>query len=124
MSFLTRAIVLLVSNAIALFAAAYFVSGFSVGPGWESYAKVALILTIVNIFIRPLLKAIFSPIIFITLGLGVVIVNAIILYAVDYFSPDLAITGLYPLVYATLIISVVNAVLSIVSKKVRENESA
>lgn len=124
MSFLTRAIIILVSNAIALFTAAYFVDGFSIGPGWESYIKVAIILTAVNIFIRPLLKAIFSPIIFITLGLGVVVVNAIILYAVDYFSPDLMITGLYPLVYATLIISVVNAILSMISKKVRENENA
>ena len=124
MSFLTRLIVLFVSNAIALFAAAYFVTGFSINPGWESYAKIALILTIINIFIRPLLKAIFSPVIFITLGLGVILVNAVILYAVDYFSPDLAIAGLYPLVYATLIISVVNAVLSIVSKKVRENENS
>ncbi|MCL5012318.1 MAG: phage holin family protein [Patescibacteria group bacterium] len=124
MSFLTRLIVLFVSNIVALFAAAYFVVGFSINPGWESYAKVALILTVINIFIRPLLKAIFSPVIFITLGLGVILVNALILYVVDYFSPDLVIAGLYPLVYATLIISAVNAVLSIVSKKVRENENA
>ncbi len=124
MHFLTRAVVLFICNAVALFAAAYFVSGFTVAPGWESYAKVALILTIINIFIRPLLKAILSPLIFITLGLGVVVVNAVILYAVDAFSPDLTIAGLYPLVYATLIISVVNAILSIVSKKVQENENA
>ncbi len=124
MRFLARAVILFVCNAVALFAATYFVSGFSIAPGWESYAKVALILTIINIFIRPLLKAILSPIIFITLGLGVVMVNAIILYAVDSFSPDLTIAGLYPLVYATLIISVVNAILSIVSKKVQENEEA
>lgn len=124
MSFLTRALVLLVSNAVALFAAAYFVSGFSIQASWESYAKVAIILTVVNIFIRPLLKAIFSPVIFITLGLGVIVVNALILYVIDYFSPDLTIAGLYPLIYATLIISVVNAILSMVSKKVRENEAA
>jgi len=124
MSFLTRAIVLFVSNAIALFAATYFVTGFSVTPGWGAYAKVALILTIINIFIRPLLKAVLSPLIFITLGLGILVVNALILYAVDAFSVDLTIAGLYPLVYATLIISVVNAVLSIISKRIRENENS
>jgi putative membrane protein len=124
MSFLTRGVVLFVSNAVALFAATYFVTGFSVSAGWESYAKVALILTVINIFIRPLLKAVLSPLIFITLGLGVVLVNALILYGVDVLSPDLTITGLYPLIYATLIISVVNALISLISKKVRENENA
>ena len=124
MSFLTRGIVLFVSNTVALFVATYFVAGFSVSAGWESYVKVALILTIINIFIRPLLKAVLSPLIFITLGLGVILVNALILYGVDALSPDLTITGLYPLIYATLIISVVNAVISLISKKVRENENA
>ena len=124
MNFLTRAIIIFACNVVALFAAAYFVTGFSMTPGWEAYAKVALILTIINIFIRPLLKVILSPIIFITFGLGVLVVNALILYVVDAFSVDLTITGLYPLVYATLIISVVNAVLSIISKKMRESENA
>ncbi|MFA7201434.1 MAG: phage holin family protein [Candidatus Paceibacterota bacterium] len=124
MHFLTRIIILFICNAIALFAAVYFVNGFSIAPGWESYAKVALILTIINIFIRPLLKAILSPLIFITLGIGVLVVNAVILYAVDSFSPELTVAGLYPLVYATLLISVVNAILSVISKKVREDENA
>jgi putative membrane protein len=117
---ISRVLVQLLANAAALYASQYFIEGFSVAPTIEAYAKVAAVLTLVNIFIRPILKFIFSPVIFITLGLGVIIVNALLLYGVDYFLPELAIAGLYPLVYATLIISVINYIASKSSKKKAE----
>jgi uncharacterized membrane protein YvlD (DUF360 family) len=58
-----------------------------------------------------------GPIIIITLGLGIIIINAIILYLLDYFLVQITISGLYPLIYATLIISVINLVFHFSAKR-------
>ena len=117
MSIVSRIVVHLLANAAALYASQHFIEGFGVTPNVGAYLKVAAVLTVVNIIIRPILKLIFSPIIFITLGLGVLVVNALLLYGVDYFLQELTISGLFPLVYATLIISVINWIVSLSAKK-------
>ncbi len=117
MHFISRIVIQLLANGAALYACQYFIDGFAVTPTVEGYLKVAAVLTIVNIVIRPIVKLIFSPIIFITLGLGILVVNALLLYGVDYFLPELTIAGLFPLVYATLVISVVNYIVSASAKK-------
>lgn len=117
MNIVSRIIIQLLANGIALVASAYFIEGFSITPTPQAYIKVAVILTIVNIFLRPLLKLVLSPLIFITLGLGVLIINALLLYGIDYIVPELTITGLFALVYATLITSVLNYLASAISKK-------
>jgi putative membrane protein len=56
--------------ALALFAAAYFLPGIRVsGNGWIVYAVMALILSIVNLVVRPILKFFAFPLTVITLGL-------------------------------------------------------
>src|SRR3989344_1194326 len=108
MSFISRILIQLLANGAALYVSQYFIDGFDVVPSVEAYLKVAAVLTLVNIFIRPILKLIFSPVIFITLGLGVLVVNALLLYGVDFVLTEITIAGLFPLVYATVIISVAN----------------
>lgn len=117
MKFIFKLIFLLASNTLALLAADYFVEGFFIQPTWQSYLKVAAVFTILNLFLRPILKLVLSPLIFITLGLGVIIVNALILYGLDWLLNDITITGLYPLIYATLIIGVVNFFFHFSAKK-------
>ncbi|KKS82785.1 MAG: hypothetical protein UV58_C0005G0039 [Candidatus Wolfebacteria bacterium GW2011_GWC1_43_10] len=108
MKLIFKLIFLLASNAIALAIADYFVSGFDIQPTWQAYLEVIAVFTLINLLVRPILKLVLSPIIFITLGLGVIIVNALVLYALDWLVTGVTIAGLYPLVYATLIISIAN----------------
>lgn len=117
MKYIYKFLIAIFSYGVALWVATTYVQGFSLAPTLEAYAKCALILTLLHVFIRPILKIILSPLILITFGFGVFIVNALLLYGVDMVSSDLAIAGLYPLVYATLIISVVSAVLSYTARK-------
>lgn len=112
-----RLLVYLVANAIGIGIAAYFIEGVSIDSTIEAYLKAAALLTIGNLLVRPILKIVLGPLIIITLGLGIIVVNALILYGVDYISTDITITGLYPLVYATLILAVINGVFSYSAKK-------
>ncbi|MCR4275357.1 MAG: phage holin family protein [Candidatus Wolfebacteria bacterium] len=105
------------SNVLALLAAKYFISGFSISASLYGLASATLIFTLINMFIRPILKLIFTPIIFITLGLGIIIVNTLTLYILDYFSTDITISGLTPLLYATILISVINLLVHFSAKR-------
>lgn len=112
-----RLLIQVIANAIGIGVAAYFIDGMSVDPTFEAYLKAAALLTLGNLIIRPILKIVLGPLIIITLGLGIIVINALILYGVDYISSDITISGLYPLVYATLILAVINGIFSYSAKK-------
>lgn len=122
MNLISRVIIQLLANGAALYASQYFIDGFSVTPSVEAYLKIAAILTVVHLIIRPILRLILSPVIFITLGLGAIVLNAVLLYVVDYFMADLSISGLFPLVYATLIIGIVNYLITVSARKHAQSE--
>ena len=116
-----RIIVIFVINIVGLALAAYFVKGFSITQDPLTYLKVGAIFTVLNLFVRPILKLLLSPLVLITFGLGILVVNALVLYLLYRVYPigisiDMS-AGLYPLVYATLIISAVHFIIGFVAKK-------
>lgn len=123
MKWIIRLLSALVINAVALYAATYFIPGFWMSPTLEAYAKVALVFTVIGAILRPILKVVLGPLILITFGIGIVVVNALILYLLDHLMPELAISGLIPLVYATLLISVVNSILSVGARRAAESNA-
>lgn len=115
---ITKIIILFALNAAALYAAVYFVDGFEIIGGRVEFAVVAAIFTLINFFIKPIIKLVLSPVIIITLGLGLVLVNAVMLYFLDFVSDSVIINGTIPLIYATVVISVVHFVLGFFMKKI------
>ncbi len=118
MKFISRLIFYFFINFIALLAAAYFIKEFKVAPDLASFSLIAGVFTLINIFIRPILKLILSPIIVLTFGFGIILVNALTLYLLDIISTDITITGLSVIIYATLIISIINILISFSAKKI------
>ena len=116
MRFIGQLLFYFFSNLLALAAAAYFVPGFSISATVESFLLVAAVFTLINAFIRPFLKLFFTPIIVLTFGLGIILVNALTLYLLDVFLADVNIAGLVPLLYATLIVGAVNLIVSIAAR--------
>jgi putative membrane protein len=114
---ITKIAFLFILNAAALYAAEYFVDGFEISGGNVDFAIVAAIFTLINIFIKPVVKLVLSPLIIITLGLGLLFVNAAMLYFLDFISSSVIINGVTPLAYATIIISIVHFVLGFFIKK-------
>lgn len=106
------------SIAIALFAAAYFLPGIRVsGDGWIAYAAMALILSVVNMIVRPILKFFAFPLTVITLGLFLLVINAATFWiaswiAVNYFEVGFHVDDFLSAFLGALIVSVVSSVLS------------
>lgn len=70
-----------------------------------------VVLSLINLAVRPFLRLIFSPLILLTMGLALIAVNMLVLYLLDYLLTSITIDGLLPLLLGTLIISAVNVVL-------------
>lgn len=74
-----RLLIRWVVAALALFAAAYLVPGIRVADpnAWTVYALMAIVLGLVNALVRPLLSLLSCPFIILTLGVFVLVVNAV-----------------------------------------------
>lgn len=72
-----RLLIRWVVSTLALFAAAYLVPGIRVEDpnAWMVYAMMALILGLVNAVVRPLLRILSCPLILLTLGVFVLVIN-------------------------------------------------
>ncbi|HUX77296.1 MAG TPA: phage holin family protein [Anaerolineae bacterium] len=104
--------------ALALFVAAWLVPGITVdGNGWVVYAVMAVILGLVNAIVRPLLKFLTCPLILLTLGVFVLVINALTLLlassiAVNWFNVGFYVDGFWPAFLGGLIVSIVTVILS------------
>jgi putative membrane protein len=108
--------------AVALLAAAWLVPGIRVeGSAWKAYALMAVVLGLVNAVIRPLLKLLTCPLIILTLGLFVLVINAASLLIAARIAAALGIgfhvDGFVPALFGSLIVSVVTVVLSTVAQE-------
>jgi putative membrane protein len=74
------------------------------------------IFTLINLYIRPLIKMILSPVVVLTLGLFTLVINAGMLYLLDILSENVTITSTESLIYGTLLITAVNFLLGFSAK--------
>lgn len=121
MKLISRILFSLFSNLIALIVAKTYVVGFIVTGDLKQLFIVVAIFTGINLLIRPVLKLLLGPVIVLTLGIGLLVINALMLYLLDYFSINVTIQGLEPLAYATLIVSAVNVVIHVAARKSYED---
>lgn len=114
--FLAKIFVAIVANAIGLWAAAAYIPGFKLTGEFRDIIIIAAILTALNFLLKPILKLILGPIVVLTLGLGIVVVNALILYVLDILSKNLTIETIPALVFSTVIIGLINFVFHLATK--------
>lgn len=111
MKLIIRFILQILANTIALAIAAFFVPQITFKGDLIDYLVVGVILAVANLIIKPILKIISAPLIFITLGLFMIIINTIILFGVDWFVEELTITGFWGYFWGVIIISIINAII-------------
>lgn len=108
MGIISKFLIIFAANAIGLYLLNIYVSGFKVDLSLEGFVTATLVLTVINFFVQPILRIALAPVIFLTLGLANFGINALGLYALDYLLPAVTISGLLPLIYATIILGVIN----------------
>ena len=113
MHFLLRLLI----NAAALWVAIQLVAGIDYrGNGW-SLLLVALIFGVLNASVRPLLKLLSLPILILTLGLFIFVINALMLLLTGWVSGVLGlgfhVSGFGAAFLGGLVVSIVSLLLSL-----------
>ncbi len=116
MGIIKKLSLMFVANGVGLYLATAFVPGVTIPLALVQFATVTFILTVINFFIRPIIKIAFMPIMILTLGLGSILINALVLYIFDFLVPSVTIHGLVALAITTLIVSSINLVIRFSAK--------
>lgn len=116
MGLTSRFAVLFVTSGIGLYLASLYVAGFAVPLELQGLALAAAALSLINLFVRPIIRLVLSPIIFITFGIASILVNAATLWLLDYLLTTVTISGLGPLFWGTIVVSAINVAVGLVTK--------
>jgi putative membrane protein len=105
---LMRLVVRFAANAVALYVAAWLLSGVTSGDEWWTLLVAAAVFTVVNMWLRPVVRLLSLPLIILTLGLFLFVVNVLMLYVTDWLVAGFEIRSFGAGVLAAIVVSVVN----------------
>ena len=107
----------LVINAAALFVAVQLIPGMHFTGGVAKLLCVALVFGLVNAVVRPVLTLLSCPLIVVTLGLFLLVINALMLGLTSWLSTRLDlgfhVDGFLPALLGGIVIGVVSTVLTL-----------
>ncbi len=117
MHLLLRFIASVVTNSAGILIAAYFVPGIIFKGDLIDIVITGCILALANSIVKPILKFISGPLIVLTMGLFMLIINIIILWLVVWFMPELIVTGFWAYFWGVVILAILNAITHATVKK-------
>ena len=94
-------------NVFALLVVEYLVPGFELS-GYQATIVAAVVIGVVNTFIRPFLQLIALPISVLTLGISAFLINVVLLWLVAYFVPGFEIASFVTAIVASILLSLVS----------------
>ncbi len=103
-------IIRILLTAVAVVILAKFLPGVAV-EGFTSAIIVAVVLGLLNIFIKPILVILTLPITVVTLGLFLLVINACIILLADKFIDGFAIDGFWIALLFSLLLSFLQSIL-------------
>ncbi|MGZ3854077.1 MAG: phage holin family protein [Flavisolibacter sp.] len=99
--------------AVAAFIAAKFIPGIRVADA-KTAILVALVLALLNTFLKPILVALTLPITIITLGLFLLVINILIVFLAAKIVPGFVVHGWLAALLFSLVVSLITYVLETV----------
>jgi putative membrane protein len=111
--------------AVAFAITAWLLSGVDVSGGFGAYLWVSLLFGIVNAVIGTILRIFTLPLIFLTLGLFSILINALLLQITDALTSHFTIDEFWwTAIWAAIILAIVSVVLELIVRSTLEsNES-
>jgi putative membrane protein len=101
----------LLINAAALFALPFLMSSVHVNNFFTAIVA-AIVLAVVNTLIKPILVLLTLPVTIITLGLFILVINALLFWAVASFVDGIRVDGFVSAFIASIIYSIISWALS------------
>ncbi len=102
-------------NTISLFAVVNIVPGITVSK-WTTMFVAALVLGLLNAFVRPLILLLTIPVNLATLGLFTLVVNALLFYLASALVKGFLISGFWTAFLGALVFSIISFLLSVIIK--------
>jgi putative membrane protein len=107
-------------SGVAVMLTAYLLPGVHVKDYWAALL-VAILISIVNVIIKPILIIFTIPITVVTLGLFLLVINALMILLVDSLVDDFAVDGFWWALAFSLIMSVFNSMFGDLTKEKERN---
>ena len=112
-----------VGNLAALWVASEIFDEMTYGDSFAVLAIAALVFTIVNWVVKPILAILSIPLIIVTFGIAYFFVNVLMLVLTSVLVGDFAVGGFWTYVGATIVIWLVNVVIGTFVRDVRVGSS-
>ena len=112
-------IVKIIISSLAVFLAAYLLPGVSVDT-YITAIWVAIVLALLNGFLKPLLVLLTIPVTIVTLGLFLLIINAAIILLADNFVDGFYVEGFWWALLFSLVLSIITSLMESLGKADKE----
>jgi len=106
MNFLVR----LLLSALAVVIASYLLPGVGV-DGFFAAIIIAVVLSLLNFIVKPILVILTIPLTVVTLGLFLLVINALIILMADSIIPGFYVNGFWWALLFSLVMSLTNSLL-------------
>jgi putative membrane protein len=104
-------------NVAAIWLAAELIDGVSYGASADTLLLAALVLTIANSTVRPIVTLLAIPLIVLTLGVALFFVSLAMLELTAWLVDGFRIDGFWPAVEATILVWLVNVVATAAARR-------
>jgi putative membrane protein len=102
----------LVGNLAALWVASELFDEMTYGDAFGTLLLAAVVFTVVNWIVKPIVAILSIPLIILTLGVAYFFVNVLMLLLTDWVVDDFEAGGFWTVVGATIVIWLVNVVIA------------
>lgn len=109
-----------VANALGL-GVAYAVGIIDITGGIKSFVISALILAVLNAIMKPLLIILTLPLITLTLGFFLIVINGVVMYLLGLFMGSVTVNNFLYAMLAGIIIGLLNYIVTILYERFSSN---
>jgi len=105
-----KTIIKLVLTAIAVIILAKLLPGVSLDDSFTTPLIVALVLAILNVLVKPLLIIFTLPITILTLGLFLLVINALIILLADKLIDGFGVSSIWTAILFSVLLSILQSI--------------
>ncbi len=109
-------IIRLLINALAVFVLAHILNGVTV-DGYLGAIIVAIVLAILNLLVKPILVVLTLPITVVTLGLFLLVINALIILLADKLIDGFGVANFWTALLFSVLLSILQWLLQSIFKE-------
>jgi putative membrane protein len=106
-----------VANSLGLWLAVYW-GLIAINGGSKSFIIGGLLLAILNALLKPLLIILTLPLIAVTLGFFLIVINAAVIYVLSLFYSSLILDSFLYTMLAGIVVGLVNYIVTIIFERV------